>query len=136
MIQYIGIDESGRILVTTDQEEYASEDMIQFDFPEDFDFAKQDEYRIQNGELIHDPIPPDPSIRIAELKQKLSATDYVVIKLSESSLTGSTLSADDNERYSDIIEQRRVWRDEINQLEAEEVQDEHPTQDEGAETAN
>lgn len=50
-------DNTGRILVSTDQEQYA-EGMTEFTFPDDFDFSVQDEYRIQNGELIHDPKPP------------------------------------------------------------------------------
>lgn len=50
-------DNTGRILASTDQEQFA-EGMTEFTFPDDFDFAIQDEYRIQNGELIHDPLPP------------------------------------------------------------------------------
>ena len=114
---YTNVDTTGRITVTTPRKEFAGEDAFEFEFPEDFDFAIQDEYKIVNGELIHDPLPEDPNIRISELKQKLQQTDYVVIKLAESSLTGSTLSSDDNTRYSDIIEQRRSWREEINNLE-------------------
>lgn len=55
---YVAVDEEGRIGATTEYEEYASEDMIEFDFPEDFDFNTQNEYKIQNGELVHDPLPP------------------------------------------------------------------------------
>lgn len=49
-------ENTGRICATTDREEY-SEGMIEFDFPEDFDFSAQDEYCIVDGELIHDPVP-------------------------------------------------------------------------------
>ena len=41
------------------------EGQFQFDFPEDFDFGKQSDYKIINGELIYDPIPveePTPSV--------------------------------------------------------------------------
>ena len=55
---YVSLTEDGRIGATTPYAEYASDDMINFDFPDDFDFTKQDEYKIQNGELIHDPKPP------------------------------------------------------------------------------
>lgn len=47
--------------------------------------------------------------RIAELKRLLDETDYVVIKIAEGSAT--------QEDYADVIEQRRAWRAEINELE-------------------
>lgn len=54
---YVLLDEeTGRICATTDREEY-SDGMIEFDFPEDFDFSVQDEYRIEDGKLIYDPLP-------------------------------------------------------------------------------
>ena len=55
--RFIAIDEEGRIQAST-FEEYASDDMTEFTFPDDFDFSLQHEYKIQNGELIHDPLPP------------------------------------------------------------------------------
>lgn len=48
--------DTGRICATTDREEY-SDGMIEFDFPEDFDFGAQSDYRIVDGDLIHDPVP-------------------------------------------------------------------------------
>ena len=53
---YVKLDENGRITATTDIKEYA-QGMIEFEFPEDFDFLKQEKYRIENGELIEDPFP-------------------------------------------------------------------------------
>ena len=52
---YVSFTEDGRIGATTPYKEYASEDMIEFDFPDDFDFTTQNQYRIQDGELIFDP---------------------------------------------------------------------------------
>lgn len=49
------------------------------------------------------------SNRIAELKQMLRDTDYVTIKIAEGVAT--------KEDYADILEQRSVWRTEINKLE-------------------
>lgn len=46
--------------------------------------------------------------RIAGLKQLLSDTDYVVIKIAEGSATA--------EEYAEVIEQRKAWRDEIRKL--------------------
>ena len=60
------------------------------------------------------PEPTEQEIyrrRIAELKNFLLITDYVVIKIAEGSATA--------EQYADLIEQRRSCRKEINQLEHE-----------------
>lgn len=49
--------------------------------------------------------------RISELKGKLSATDYVVAKIAEGVAT--------KDDYAQTLEDRKSWRAEINQLEAE-----------------
>lgn len=53
---YVMLDENGRICATTDTKEYA-EGMIEFDLPEDFDYSHQEDYRIEGGELVKDPVP-------------------------------------------------------------------------------
>lgn len=63
---FVSTDEEGRINATTDNIEYAGEDMSPFTFPDDFDFSKQNEYRIVDGELIHDPLPPTEEELAAE----------------------------------------------------------------------
>ena len=50
------------------------------------------------------------SDRIAELKKKLSDTDYAVIKIAEGAATA--------EEYAEVITNRQKWREEINALEA------------------
>ena len=50
--------------------------------------------------------------RIAELKAKLAATDYVVIKITEGAATA--------EKYAAVIAEREAWRKEINELEGQE----------------
>lgn len=114
---YYQADETGRIMATTEREEYAGDDYGQFDFPDGFDFSTQSEYRIVDGELVHDPLPVPKEQRIAELKGMLAATDYVVIKMAEATACGYSMLSDELERYSPIIEQRRAWREEINSLE-------------------
>lgn len=47
--------------------------------------------------------------KIAELKQKLTDTDYNIIKIVEGSATLSEMA--------NIIKQRKMWRAEINELE-------------------
>ena len=46
---------------------------------------------------------------ITELKQKLKDTDYVAVKIAEGEAT--------KEEYADILEQRKQWRERINELE-------------------
>lgn len=53
--------------------------------------------------------------KIPELKQKLADTDYKAIKYAEGELT--------EEEYAPIREQRRAWRQEINELENEKPKD-------------
>jgi hypothetical protein len=54
--------------------------------------------------------------RIAELKQKLAETDYIVLKIAEGSAT--------KKEYAEKIAQRQAWRTEINDLEAEKIPEE------------
>ena len=69
----------------------------------------------KNGAII-DAIPA-PTVaeaaatESAELKRKLSDSDYAVIKIAEGAATP--------EEYADIIGQRATWRTRINELEAE-----------------
>ena len=116
---FVKVDEQSRIESTTEYQEYASEEMFEFDFPEDFDFGIQDEYRIIDGELIENSKPIPISRQIAELKVKLRETDYVPTKLMDYQVTGTALSDDEAERYADIMAQRQQWREQINELEAQ-----------------
>lgn len=54
---YVLTDPDGRICATTDREEFAG-GMAEVDFPDDFDFETQDEWRVIGGELVHDPRLP------------------------------------------------------------------------------
>lgn len=54
---HVKLDQNGRIESTTEYKEFAEPDSIEFSFPEGFDFSKQAEYRIEEGNLIYDPIP-------------------------------------------------------------------------------
>ena len=50
-------------------------------------------------------------VQIAQLKQNLADTDYIIIKKEEGAITP--------EECADIIAQRKAWRKRINELEAE-----------------
>ena len=67
---YVQTDTDGRITATTPYEEYASEDMFEFNFPKDFEFSQQNEYVIQNGKLVHSPKPLSEEAIAAEQEVK------------------------------------------------------------------
>ena len=57
--------------------------------------------------------------QISRLKSKLSATDYVALKLAEALAKGNADAI--LEEYAEVLSNRETWRAEINELE-EEVQ--------------
>lgn len=116
--RYTGMNETGRVLATTEEERFAGPDWILIEYPDDFDFEIQDQYRVVDGELIHDPLPEPADIQIARLKNKLAETDYAVIKVYEAMVIGEALPDEDAARYSEMISQRQEWRSRINELEA------------------
>lgn len=83
-------DETGRITSSTGFEEFA-DGMQSFDFPEEFDFSKQYEYRIVNGELIHDPVPPSEeeiaAQKAARIKEQAQAATVMLVRAQAASLT-------------------------------------------------
>ena len=78
------------------------DDITKFAYTDEDYEAVQVYERIPDTELIQR--------RIEELKQYLSDTDYVVIKIAEGVATA--------EEYTDVIANRQAWRAEINQLQA------------------
>lgn len=54
---FITLNDEGYIGAITDKEEF-SEGMTEFIFPDDFDFTRYEEYRVVDGELVHDPKQP------------------------------------------------------------------------------
>lgn len=87
-------DETGRILATTDQEQFA-EGMTEFTFPDGFDFASQYEYRIVDGELVHDPLPPTEE-ELAwqeeqERRRQLEVAIPMMVRASAASMTDAQL---------------------------------------------
>ena len=65
---------------------------------------------------------------IAELKQNLFDTDYIITKIAEYQVGGVEMPEDDAQRYAEIMKQREEWRKQINELEAQAPQ-ESETQD-------
>lgn len=53
------LDDNGRIRLTADVVMVGTIDGEVFDFPDDFDFCHQHEYKINEGELVYDPPEED-----------------------------------------------------------------------------
>lgn len=72
-----------------------------------------DAYANSQGYTYEEIPEPEPTedkwSKIAELKQKLTDTDYIACKIAEGAAT--------REEYADVIAQRQEWREEINRLE-------------------
>lgn len=58
MLYFVQTNDDGRIVACTGDKNFADETYSEFNLPDDFNFSTQYEYRIQNGELIHNPLPP------------------------------------------------------------------------------
>lgn len=90
MIRYVSVDAAGRIMATTEFEEYA-EGMRLFEFPDNFDFLIQNEYRIENDRLIHDKLPPtEEEIRLqkeAEYRSELETATLMFVRTSAVNLS-------------------------------------------------
>lgn len=75
-------------------------------------------YKLVNGEVVFDEDKYDEIVdretklnRIAELKQKLNETDYIYNSIREGGRS--------EEYYAEVIENRKAWRREIQELEEE-----------------
>ena len=111
MIVNFTVDENSRILNITEYPVDMEEPTLEL--PVGFDLNTLGDYVYANGKINYDPIIKPKTIdeEIAQLKQNLLDTDYVVIKIAE--------GAADKSEYANVIKQRQGWRDKINELEVE-----------------
>ena len=107
MIYALNLNEENRVLSVT-FDKYAPEDHPRV---EELPEGNILDYKYEKGEFVYEPKPVivDNTALIAELKQKLTDTDYIVIKIAEGVATW--------EDYPGVKEQRQQWREEINRLE-------------------
>lgn len=68
------LDSDGYIEQTMD---YSVDGAFEFDFPDDFDFYKQHEYKIDGGELIHSPRDVTSDFK-EELEEELRAKQAII----------------------------------------------------------
>ena len=116
---YITFDETGRLNAYSEDFHVDPETEVEIDPPEEFDEVYLTDWVYRDRQLVYDKKPEPVDRQIFELKRKLAQTDYVVIKMAESSLVSRAMPLSDTERYSEIIAQRQEWRDKINELEAQ-----------------
>jgi len=87
---FVQTDEDGRITATTDQLEYAGTEMFGFTFPDDFDFLKQYDYRIVDGELVLDPPQKTEEIAAqtaAQEREQIQIATVMMARMMTSQLT-------------------------------------------------
>lgn len=114
---YATIDESGRIQALIEKEEYAPERAIEVDLPDGFDVEHAYEYVLKDGEFVHSPAELPTDVQIEDLKALLAETDYVPTKMFEAQVSGEELPKEDQERYAEVLKQRKAWRARISELE-------------------
>lgn len=96
---YISTDEDGRILSSTDNPAYA-EGMTEFDMPDDFDYSHQDDWLIQDGELVYSKRPNSSEFQPQTKTPVESAVSHML-----KSVSFATAPADD------IVGFRTMWPD-------------------------
>ena len=104
------------IIIAIEKDEYdtlyeAMETGKEIEIPIEESVIKADDELSQNDNIDeYEKVTKEFLIKsqINELKRNLLNTDYVVIKIAEQVATF--------EEYSDVIEQRKLWRKEINEL--------------------
>lgn len=129
---YIQTDSSGKVLAILNQdwldslEEDARAEAIEgfVNIPEDDIFRDGYDVYYVDGELFYVDNKASTYKHIAELKSNLRDTDYVAAKLADG-LAGCTtlekilsVAASFESEYSETLEKRQEWRNEINELEA------------------
>ena len=97
MKAWYSTDETGRILSSTTEEEFAGEDMAEFDFPDDFDFAEQDNWLIKDGELAASTRPLTPEEQAAQDEREAEAERQETLSLLPDALADLSETVSTNE---------------------------------------
>ena len=97
MKAWYSTDETGRILSSTTEEEFAGEDMVEFDFPDDFNFSKQDNWLIKDGELTASTRPLTPEEQAAQDEREAEAERQETLSLLPDALADLSETVSTNE---------------------------------------
>lgn len=69
---FASLDENGRVCATSDEQ--WDDSAVEVEFPEGFDFAAQSDWRVVDGELLHDP--PEPTEEQQAARAEYEAAVY------------------------------------------------------------
>lgn len=112
---HVATDADGRINYTS--EDYsAGESGFEFDFPENFDFGTQSDYRIVDGELIHDPKGPTVAQRAATLRASISNADTTITETYAGIMSGS-VTEEQAQACAQAMDNRAAWVAELSEIE-------------------
>lgn len=124
--RFVQTDDTGRILASS-EDGNSIPNSIEFDFPDDFDFSKQDDYKIvDNGSeeryLQLDVGKNTLESELNEPQSYLYGTDYITSKFVERFAQCTNMEEMlktfqwFNKSYSKILDKRQQCRDDINDL--------------------
>ena len=51
----------------------------EYEFPEDFDFSRQSDWRLVDGALVHDPLPTEPTM--PTLQEQVNAISAALLEM-------------------------------------------------------
>ena len=97
MKAWYAADETGRILATVTEEEFATDDMVEFEFPDGFDFAEQDNYVIKDGALTASTRPLTPEEQAAQDEREAEAERQETLSLLPDALADLSETVSTNE---------------------------------------
>jgi len=110
----------GRVLIFSENDPISVGNSIEVDnAPEEITQENCNDYIYKNGSFFYIKNPERLLRERSAYIDKLNKTDYITAKLAESLVTGEQFPKDDAARYADVIEQRKQWRIQINELDAE-----------------
>lgn len=101
MLRYYETDSEGRITVTSEYGRFVNGEMTgnQYDFPDDFDFDKQQFYKIENGVLIECSEELEAAVK-GELAEKIrSMRNHLLTQCDWTQMPDSPLAE----------EERKIW---------------------------
>ena len=119
--RFVQTDNSGRILVSSENGDTVPNG-FEFDFPDDFDFSNQDDYKIVDGEIVLDVGKGTLESELSERQVYLYETDYITSKFIERFARCTNMEEMMatfqwfNRSYSSILEKRQQCRDAINEI--------------------
>ena len=88
--KYYELNEENRISLTADMGRLIEQDDgsiveagEQFDFPDNFDFAHQSDYKMIDGELLYDPLPEEETEEAPSYDDRIQALEKENAELKE-----------------------------------------------------